>query len=231
MVIKKFKILSALFFMGCALYANAQTPKINNDKFIAEYQSVVKAVINSYNNPKLDAQIFDIHKPSFLGFLEASRNYQKPRDNDLMGMMYYKDFKVRGKETSFCFILYDSQSGLIENYLANSSLNLNEIIEYLALHETAHCLLIDYARHNNLDTNNKKMNELQAEKFVIYLLNYNDKQSMIDKILNNNKNQKKDAIHYNYEELFNFTQKIRNKEIPEYDNYLDLITDISYNKI
>lgn len=229
MVNKKFKILISYLLAFTAISTNAQ--QVDNNRFISEYQSVVKAIIDSYGNQKLNAQIFDINKPNFLGFLEASRNYQKPRDNDLMGMMYFKDFKVNGKDTSFCFILYDSKSGLVENYLKNSQLNLPEVTEYLALHEMAHCLLIDYAKHNNLNTDNKKNNELQAEKFVIYLLNFNKKHSVIDKILFNNKNQKKEAIHYNYEELQEFYEKLKNNEIPEYDNYLEFIKDISHNKI
>ena len=56
----------------------------------------------------------------------------------MMANMYFPSFYVNEKRTAFCFILYDSQSNLVEGYL--QTLNYRETVDYLTYHEMGHCL-------------------------------------------------------------------------------------------
>lgn len=218
--------ISLTFALWGSFSIASPLPQINNDKFLRDYQSIVKDIIQGYDNEQLEAQIFDINKSHFLNFLTNSTNYKKPSDSDIMGMQYYRNFKVRGKDTSFCFILYDSKSNLVENYLNNSKMVMNEVTEYLALHEMGHCLLIDYLVKHDMSREDKRKNEKQADMFAVYLLHQNNRKEFIDKILFQSKIRDKDTIHYNYPELAEYVQQLREDKIPQFENLRQLIEHI-----
>lgn len=218
--------ISLTFALWGSLSIASPLPQINNDKFLRDYQSIVKDIIQGYENEQLDAQIFDINKSHFLDFLTNSTNYQKPGNSDIMGMQYYRNFKVRGKDTSFCFILYDSKSNLVENYLRNSKMKMDEVTEYLALHEMGHCLLIDYLVKHDMSREDRKKHEKQADMFVVYLLHQNERKEFIDKILYQGKIRDNDTIHYNYPELSAYVQQLREGKISKFENLKQLVEHI-----
>ncbi len=219
-------LISLTFALWGSLSTASPLPQINNDKFIRDYQSIVKDIIREYENEQLDAQIFDINKPHFLNFLTNSTNYKKSGNNDIMGMQYYRNFKVRGKDTSFCFILYDSKSNIVENYLLKSKMKIGEVTEYLALHEMGHCLLIDYLIKHDMSIDNEKKNEKQADMFAVYLLHQNNKNDLIDTIIFQNKIRDKDIIHYNYPELSAYVKQLRDGQVRQFEHLKELIEHI-----
>lgn len=230
----KIKLSICSLLMGIAFFSNTSiaqnqntSPPINNQKFLKDYQNIVNGIIKEYNNNELDAHIFDINEKHLFNFLVSSSNYRKPGESDIMGMQYYNSFKVRGKETSFCFILYDSKSKLIENYLSWSKLNLSETTEYLALHEMGHCLVMNRLIKNGKSTQDKRQQERFADKFVLQLLYQTGNNSLIQKVLYQNSIQKYEDIHYNYNELKSYLEHIteQNLKFENFEKIIEYITN------
>lgn len=205
---------------------NSYSASIDNSKFLRDYQKIVSQIIQEYNNQELSAQIFDISKKSYLDFLTSSTNYKKPGTQDIMGMQYYSKMKVNNKDTALCFILYDSKSNLVENYQKHTNFTIDEITEYLALHEMGHCLIMNQQYQLTGKMSDPRTNELMADKFTIYKLFENGKTNLIEKILRINSTFSDDGIHKNDVKLEQFYKQLKANNIAPKQAYEKLITFI-----
>ena len=201
---KLLKFLPTLALICCA-YSNAAN--LNNQEFLSLYQSKVTNILNNYpqnDGKKLNAQIFDINNNAYMGFLSASRGYKKP-SGDVMAMMYYDQFKVNDKDTSFCFILYDSKSNLLNSYLKNTLLDYESVTNYLVMHEMGHCLYAHQQQIGNIKEKiTERENEQVADMFsVAYFSVIGQKENAVKIVRQNRKIDPKD-IHSNGKDVENF---------------------------
>lgn len=201
---KFFKFLPALALVLCT---SSNSADINNQEFLSLYQSKVANILNNYpqnNGKKLNAQIFDINNNAYMGFLTTSKGYKKP-SGDVMAMMYYDQFKVNNLETSFCFILYDSKSNLLNSYLKNTLLDYESVTNYLVMHEMGHCL---YAHQHQIVNIKEKITERENEQLadmfsVAYFSVIGQKENAVKIVRQNRKIDPKD-IHSNGKDVENF---------------------------
>ena len=227
---KLFKIVVVLFlFCVSAVSSQAQTTSI----FLSQYQQTIKELLSNYKQNRgeeLDAQIFDISNRSFYGFLEGSKGKRK-YENDLMAMMYFDNIKINNKSSSFCFILYNPQSMLIENYIKNTNFGIDDTILYLALHEMAHCFI----RHQQqLSKITDKLTPQEDEQFadmfsIAYFIMQNQKLNAA-KIVRQNKKLNEKDVHYSPEQLEKFFILFNEQEIEtQNSNNIQYIINNTYN--
>lgn len=170
--------------------------KFDNKKFIDDYQDNVDRLLGSFklnDNSPLNAKIFDIADKQVYSFLESSARWKT--HGEMMANMYYPKFFVNGKSTSFCFVLYDSNSILLEGY--SKVLNYNEILDYLTYHEMGHCLE-DYMNQTTGKkfSDNREDTELFADIFAMANLLYLKKDIQAKKVVKINEAADKKDYHY-----------------------------------
>lgn len=220
----KWFMLFLLFFATDYSYSQG----ISSQDFLNRYQQNVGMILNDYPQPrakKLQAHIFDLNNKFFYDFLTSTKG-KKRYENNPLAMMYYDSIEFNDKNTSYCFIMYDSKSNLISNYLKHSQLALKDIVLYLSLHEMGHCLVHHQQEigifHAQLSPNE---HEQIADMFSIayFIVHRDDKKAL--KIIRENKLQDLNDIHHNpvevqkFYNLFqkrNFSSKLNTQEIFQY---------------
>ena len=222
MKLNKFLCILLTFF-SFNLFAQS----IDNRQFLSDFQKSMRNIIDNYsikgNKLPIDAQIFDISKQNFNDFLTNSVRWQKT-EHSYMAMVYFENFQVNNKPSSFCFILYDSSKPyFLNNYLKNTLLNYDELVNYLSVHEIAHCLYEYEKQMGNITLKiTPKEHEQLADMYsMAYFFNNNNKQNAV-KVIRQIKALPKDDIHHNPEILEQFfleydsiqhTKKYTNKEL------------------
>lgn len=175
---------------------NNEQRNIDTKEFINDYQDNIDSILGSFVLNKeypLGARIFDIADKQVYSFLESSASWKTK--GEMMANFYYPYFFVNNKETSFCFILYDSKSTLLEGYLR--LLNYNEMLDYLTFHEMGHCLE-DYIKHTSKKkiSDNREDTELFADIFTMTNLLYLKKDIQAEKVIKVNEFADKKDFHY-----------------------------------
>jgi hypothetical protein len=201
---KFFKFLPALALI---FSVSSQATDINNQEFLSFYQSKVANILNNYpqnEGKKLSAQIFDINNNAYLGFLKTSKGYKKP-SGDVMAMMYYDKFKVNNEDTSFCFVLYDSKSNLVNSYLKNTLLDYDTMTTYLVMHEMGHCLYAHKFQIGNVKEKiTERENEQIADMFSVAYFSVQGQKENAVKIIRQTRRVDPKDIHSNGKEVENF---------------------------
>ena len=197
------------------VYPGTQTLKIDTKTFINDYQENVDSLLGSFklnNEAPLNARIFDIADKHVYSFLESSARWKT--HGEMMANMYYPNFFVNSKPTSFCFILYDSNSPLLEGY--SRVLNYNEILDYLTFHEMGHCLE-DYISQTTGKkfSDNREDTELFADIFAMANLLYLKKEEQAEKVVKINEAADKKDYHYQPQRLKRALEMLRGKNINE----------------
>lgn len=195
---------------------NVQTLKIDTKTFISDYQDSVDSLLGSFklnNESPLNARIFDIADKQVYSFLESSARWKT--HGEMMANMYYPNFFVNNKPTAFCFILYDSNSPLLEGY--SRVLNYNEILDYLTFHEMGHCLE-DYINQTTGKkfSDNREDTELFADIFAMANLLYLKKEEQAEKVVKINEAADKKDYHYQPQRLRKALEMLRGKNINEF---------------
>lgn len=220
--IKKF-IATSLLGIGLALptYSSARP---NIPLFISEYQKLLSIMLNSYKeNVKspLDARIFDISNPNYYNFLKNTthREYK----NEFLAVLYYSDFLVNNKATSFCFILYDPRDTVtLEQYLTNTFFRPEDSIYYLVAHEFGHCIASHQAMLGKISP---ILDEAQGEQIAdmfamgFFLSRGEDKQAR--SLIKQLKEIPKEDSHHNPKELQKF-YLLFTKDKPKISNVYEL---------
>lgn len=220
---KKF-IVTILSFLSIVSFAqpiykqevsNNQSVKIDAKTFINDYQQNLDSLLGSFKVngiTPLDARIFDIADKQVYSFLESSARWKT--HGEMMANMYYPNFFVNNKQTSFCFILYDSNSSLLEGY--SKVLNYNEILDYLTFHEMGHCLEEYIGQTNNKKfSESREDTELFADIFAMANLLYLKKEKEAEKVLAINESANKNDYHYQPQRLRIALEILKNKNINE----------------
>lgn len=213
------------------IFSTSSKADVNNQEFLSLYQSKVKNILQNYpqdEGKKLSAQIFDINNNAYLGFLNTSKGYKKP-SGDVMAMMYYDKFKVNNEDTSFCFILYDSKSNLLNNYLKNTLLDYDTMTAYLVMHEMGHCLYAHQLQIKNVEEKiTERENEQVADMFsVAYFSVIGQKENAVKIIRQTRRVEPKD-IHSNGKEVEQFFVLFNDLENIEQYSSFDKLFKITF---
>lgn len=221
------KKLAAIILSLLTICVNAQpvykqdtTPKnpilqIDTKTFIDDYQENIDRLLGSFNlnnGTPLNARIFDIADKQVYSFLESSASWKT--HGEMMANMYYPNFAINDKSTSFCFVLYDSKSPLLEGY--SRVLNYNEILDYLTFHEMGHCLesYINQTTGKKF-TDNREDTELFADIFAMANLLYLKKDIQAEKVVKINESADQKDYHYQPQRLRKALEILRNKDLNE----------------
>lgn len=208
--------------------------KFDNKTFIDDYQDNVDRLLGSFKlNEKspLNAKIFDIADKQVYSFLESSTGWKT--NGEMMANMYYPKFFVNGHQTSFCFVLYDSESRLLEGY--SKVLKYNEILDYLTYHEMGHCLE-NYIKQTTGKkfSNNREDTELFADIFAMANLLYLKKDNQAEKVININEAADKKDYHYQPGRLLRALNILKSYNInetvgaPNVNKIVDLSKNVFY---
>lgn len=194
---------------------NSQSLKIDTKTFIDDYQDNVDRLLGSFklnNEAPLNARIFDIADKQVYSFLESSARWKT--HGEMMANMYYPNFFVNNKPTSFCFVLYDSKSPLLEGY--SRVLNYNEILDYLTFHEMGHCLE-DYINQTTGKkfSDNREDTELFADIFAMANLLYLKKNLQAEKVVKINEAADKKDFHYQPQRLLKALEILKTMNVSE----------------
>lgn len=194
---------------------NSQPLKIDTKTFIDDYQDNVDRLLGSFklnNEAPLNARIFDIADKQVYSFLESSARWKT--HGEMMANMYYPNFFVNNKPTSFCFVLYDSQSPLLEGY--SRVLNYSEILDYLTFHEMGHCLE-DYINQTTGKkfSDNREDTELFADIFAMANLLYLKKDLQAEKVVKINEAADKKDFHYQPQRLLKALEILKSMNVSE----------------
>lgn len=194
---------------------NSQSLKIDTKTFIDDYQDNVDRLLGSFklnNEAPLNARIFDIADKQVYSFLESSARWKT--HGEMMANMYYPNFFVNNKPTSFCFVLYDSKSPLLEGY--SRVLNYNEILDYLTFHEMGHCLE-DYINQTTGKkfSDNREDTELFADIFAMANLLYLKKDVQAEKVVKINEAADKKDFHYQPQRLLKALEMLKKMNVNE----------------
>lgn len=221
------KKLVLILISSLTIYANAQTIykqdippanqvlKIDTKTFIDDYQDNIDRLLGSFqlnNENPLNARIFDIADKQVYSFLESSASWKT--HGEMLANMYYPKFFVNSKPTSFCFVLYDSKSPLLDGY--SRLLDYGEILDYLTFHEMGHCLesyITQTTGKNFID--NREDTELFADVFAMANLLYLKKDIQAEKVVKINEAADKKDYHYQPQRLRKALELLRSKNINE----------------
>lgn len=229
-----------LSFLSISIYAQSinsintitnTSLKVDTKTFIDDYQDNVDRLLGSFklnDSSPLNAKIFDIADKQVYSFLESSARWKT--HGEMMANMYYPKFFVNGKATSFCFVLYDSKSPLLEGY--SRVLNYHEILDYLTYHEMGHCLE-DYINQTTGKkfSDNREDTELFADIFAMANLLYLKKDIQAQKVIKINEAADKKDYHYQLGRLLKALDILNSYKISEIIKQPDVnkIVDISKN--
>lgn len=185
---------------------------IDKSIFISDYQENVDNLLNSFKLKKespLNAKIFDIADKTMYSFLEASAKWKS--HGEMMANMYFPAFYVNNKRTAFCFILYDSQSNLVEGYL--QTLNYRETVDYLTYHEMGHCLE-EYVMQDTGKklSDNREDTELFADIFAMANFLHLNQPEQAEKVIKLNKSGDNKDYHYQPERLIRALNMLKNQK-------------------
>lgn len=187
--------------------ANAEEVNYNNYRDIHRYVAKeAKSLMKDYkNNKPLEAEIFDSTDESIKGFIEGT---SRSKADHLLAVQYFPKLSVNGKDMSFCFIFYDSQKNIFEQYKNNGRMSHKEILQYLTWHEMGHC----FAKHEGFSVN-PKTNEFIADAFAISIALNQQENKLPTKIIKIIGNLNKNDIHSNKLELENFLLHVLNSNV------------------
>lgn len=185
---------------------------IDKALFISDYQENVDNLLNSFKLKKdapLNAKIFDIADKTMYSFLESSAKWKS--HGEMMANMYFPSFFVNEKKTAFCFILYDSQSNLVEGYL--QTLNYRETVDYLTYHEMGHCLE-EYVMQNTGKklSDNREDTELFADIFAMANFLQLNQPEQAEKVIKLNKAGDNKDYHYQPERLIRALDMLKSQK-------------------
>jgi hypothetical protein len=188
---------------------------IDKALFISDYQENVDNLLNSFKLKKdapLNAKIFDIADKTMYSFLESSAKWKS--HGEMMANMYFPSFFVNEKKTAFCFILYDSQSNLVEGYL--QTLNYRETVDYLTYHEMGHCLE-EYVMQNTGKklSDNREDTELFADIFAMANFIQLDQPEQALKVIKLNQTVENKDYHFQPERLNRALQILKSQKSSE----------------
>jgi hypothetical protein len=192
-----------------------QTLNFDTKTFFEDYQNNVDHLLENFKTNSehpLNAKIFDIADKNVYSFLESSVHWKT--HGEMMANIYYPSFFVNNKPTSFCFILYDSKSVLLESY--SKILKYNEIVDYLTFHEMGHCFeeYINQTTGEKFSSNTEET-ELFADIFAIANLLYFQKNIQAEKVIKINESADKKDYHYQPQRLLRALEKLKALKINE----------------
>lgn len=160
-------ITSFLFFHKNVLAQSFE--KKEEQQFIENIQHNINSITNNYNNntqKPLQAKIFDINNNEEFEFLNntfAKLNYRE----NFLSTIFYPNFLVDNKATSFCFIAYNSlKYNEVSNYLTffKNKDNARDLISiYLSVHELGHC----FEANQKLNSSKEDINSLYTHPYLI----------------------------------------------------------------
>lgn len=159
-------LVTALLTTGVS--ANSDADKNFVYSFLKDYNGVVSYLADDYKSnseSKVSVKAVNVNDRAAMMFLEGS-THRKYTDY-FLAMQYYPNLNYNGEDTGFCFIIYDDRNRVkLLNYIKYFGDN-GAAINYLALHEFAHCLkaqVDEDVKQNNDDL--LIMNEKDAEAFA-----------------------------------------------------------------
>lgn len=207
----KFFLICFLLFNTCFAEQSNFDSQIDKKQFLDDYQVSLDIVFSKFNtqNSPLTARVFDISDKQVYGFLSHSIKWEKTTEE--MANVYYPIFYVKEKQTSFCFILYDGDSKLVQNYMT-SGLSYEDVVKYLTYHEMGHCFESYLNQLNNIKiTTNKSDTELFADIFALASAENENNEILAKKIIELNKTINKNDYHYQPMKLEKSLLLINNK--------------------
>lgn len=227
------------------LYANINSYALSveeNEKFMYGMHKMFSEKLLEYNKninyiqKNVNHAILNIEDKKNILFLEKKYLNQLQSNNDLE-IIYEKEIKINDNIIQpMCFVLYKPNSDLLQNYLVNTNLNLEDSIKYLSMHELAHCLYQNekILLQKELNLNNRE-EELLADSFSLFMIN--DEQIIVNVLRNVIMPLESKDIHQNTKKLIDVLKILTKKEIDKKNirnsflNILNVVLEVVGKKI